>query len=219
MRKYFRYLALCIVSVAVFSARAGSYEDWFAALKRDDAGVVKALLDRGFDANTPNPDGLDGLYLALRDGSLKSAQVLAEWPKTDIDRRSTKDETPLMMACLKGHVDLARKLVARGADVNKPGWTPLHYAATGGHVAVLQLLLDENAYIDAESPNGTTPLMMAAMYGTPEAARFLIGAGADPTLKNQVGLSAADFANRAGRGDLAQALRAAAQEFQRKYRR
>jgi len=218
LRKYFKFAAIGIVAVHFSLATAGSYDDFFAALKRDDPQVVRALLQRGFDPNTPNAEGQDGLYVALRDGSLKAAQALAEWPKTDVDRRTPKDETPLMIACLHGQIDMARRLIARGADVNKTGWTPLHYAATQGDVAVIQLLLDESAYIDAESPNGSTPLMMAAMYGTPESAKYLVAAGADPTIRNQLGLTAADFAARAGRSDLAQALKAAAAAFQKKYR-
>ena len=85
-----------------------------------------------------------------------------------------------MMAAFKGHKELVRKLIARDADVNKTGWTPLHYAATSGHLEVMLILLDEHAYIDAESPNKTTPLMMAAKYGTTEAVRLLLEAGADP---------------------------------------
>ena len=102
-----------------------------------------------------------------------------------------------MMAALKGHLDLVKKLIDRGADVNKPGWTPLHYAATSGHLAIMELLLEHHAFIDAESPNGTTPLMMAAHYGTPAAVKLLLEAGADPTMKNQLGLTAIDFAHRA----------------------
>ena len=52
----------------------------------------------------------------------------------------------------------------------------------------------ESAYIDAESPNGTTPLMMAARYGSEKAVQLLINEGADLTLKNQLGLTALDFA-------------------------
>jgi ankyrin repeat protein len=78
----------------------------------------------------------------------------------------------------------------------------LHYAATGGQVALIQLLLEHHAYIDAESPNGTTPLMMAAQYGTLAAVKALLQAGADPTLKNQLGLTAEDFAIQAGRQDV-----------------
>jgi len=166
------------------------------------------LLKRGFDPNTPDPKGLTGLYMALRDSSLKSAQALIDWPKTNVEVRTPQDESPLMMASLKGHLELARKLIGRDADVNKTGWTPLHYAATNGHVAIIEFLLEQHAYIDAESPNGTTPLMMAAHYGSPAAVKVLLAAGADPTLKNQLGLTAIDFANRAGRLDAAQLIAA-----------
>jgi uncharacterized protein len=63
------------------------------------------------------------------------------------------------------------------------------------------MLIENSAYIDAESPNGTTPLMMAAMYGTPEAVKLLIEEGADVQLKNAQGLTALQFAQRADRAN------------------
>ncbi len=124
---------------------------------------------------------------------------MASWPKIKTELRNDKDESVLMLAALKGHFRLVQKLVEHDADVNKPGWTPLHYAASAGHVKIVEYLLEQSAYIDAESPNGTTPLMMAAMYGSPEAVKLLIQAGADLLHKNQLGLSALDFALRGQR--------------------
>lgn len=187
-------------------ATAGSYEDFFRAVIGDDADTVQTLLQRGFDADTLDPKGLSGLYLALREPSPKVAEVLIQWPKTNVEIRTDHDESPLMMACLRGELAFAKELIARGADVNKPGWTPLHYAATKGHLDVMELLFANNAYIDAESPNGTTPLMMAAQYGSTEAVKRLLDEGADPTLKNQLGLSAVDFAYRANRTDAAELI-------------
>lgn len=218
MRKHLKYLAAAIVTIGFSSAMAGSYEDWFQSLKRDEPALVEYLLKRGFDPNTPDPNGIPSLFYALREGSLKSADLIIASPKAKVDERTPADETPLMMASLKGQTAVVRKLVAKGADVNKTGWTPLHYAATSGHVDIIKILLDESAYIDAESPNGTTPLMMAAHYGTRDAARFLLEAGADPAVKNQKGLAAADFAKGAGREDLAKELAAAAVRFNEKYR-
>ncbi len=203
MINYLKKFIYLVVLTGFNWAFAGSYEDFFIAIKRDDPATITALLSRGFDPNTRDPDGLPGLYLAVREPSLKAAEALIAWPKSNVEVRTLQDESPLMMAALKGHLDIARKLIAREADVNKTGWAPLHYAATNGHVPVMRLLLDHHAYIDAESPNGTTPLMMAAHYGSPEAVKLLLEAGADPALKNKLGLTALDFAQRANRADAA----------------
>jgi len=204
--KKFIYL---FVFIGFSSAIAGSYDDFFKAIRQDDARTIKELLSRGFDPNTPDPKGQFGLYLALREPSLKAAQVLIDWPKTDVNILNAKDESPLMLAALKGQQDLAERLIKKGADVNKTGWTPLHYAASSGHLTIISLLLENSAYIDAESPNGTTPLMMAAMYGTPAAVKLLLQEGADAQLKNQQGLTALQFAQRGNRPDSAEAIAAA----------
>jgi uncharacterized protein len=206
---YFRKALYLLVFSGFSVASAGSYEDYFHAVLNDDPGPVKRLLARGFDANTLDPKGLHGLYIALREPSPKVAQVLVDWPKTDVNVLNAKDESVLMLAALKGDAPIAEKLIKRGADVNKTGWAPLHYAASSGNLPIIALLIENSAYIDAESPNGTTPLMMAAMYGTPEAVKLLLQEGADPQLKNVQGLTALDFAQRAVRPDSADLIAAA----------
>ena len=190
---------------------AGSYDDFFNAIKADDAPAISQLLARGFDVNTLDPQGLHGLILAIKEPSLKAAQALVNAPKIDLNLLNGNGESPLMLAALKGELDLVEKMVKKGADVNKTGWTPLHYAASNGHSAVIRLLLENYAYIDAESPNGSTPLMMASMYGSPESVKLLLGEGADPLLKNQQNMTALQFAQRAQRVDsielLTQAVR------------
>ncbi len=197
--KYFKCAIYLVVLIHFNFANAGSFEDFFKAIKTDDAAVVQALLNRGFDANTRDERQQHALYLALLEPALKVAKVLIDWPKTDLNAANPANETPLMMAALKGHTALAVAMLDKDADVNKEGWAPLHYAATSGHIELMRLLLEKHAYIDAESPNGSTPLMMAAQYGTPGAVKLLLEEGADPLLKNQQGLSAIDFAQRAQR--------------------
>jgi uncharacterized protein len=203
---YFKKAIYLIVFLCVSAANAGSFDEYFAAVIRDDAATVQELLNRGFDPNTIDAQGLTGLYLAVRDSSLKTAQVLIDWPKTNVESRTRQDESPLMMAALRGQTEIVRKLIARDADVNKTGWTPLHYAATSARLDIIELLLENHAYIDAESPNGTTPLMMAAQYGSPAAVKLLLEAGADASLKNQRGLGAIDFAHQGGRRDSAELI-------------
>jgi ankyrin repeat protein len=197
MRNNIKNVFYLIVFAWFSCANAGSYDDFFNAIQQDDPGVVRALLARGFDPNTVNPKGEYALVQAVRQPSFKVLEVLLQSPAIKVEVRTAADESPLMLAALKGYLPLCQSLIAHDADVNKPGWAPLHYAATGGQVAVMRLLLDNNAYIDAASPNGTTPLMMAAMYGTAEAVKLLLDAGADPLLKNAKGVTAIDFARQA----------------------
>ena len=197
----------------VWAADAG---DFFRAIHQDNDSAMRRLLEDGFDPNTKSDKGVPGLYMALQEGSMKVAKVLLQSRRLKAEQRNATDESPLMMAALKGHLDLARQLIARDADVNKPGWTPLHYAATGGHLDIMRLLLEEHAFIDAQSPNGTTPLMMAASYGTPEAVKLLIEAGADIHMRNQKGMSALDFARRAERRDAVELIETALRWSQQK---
>ena len=204
--KYFKFSIYFIVYIGFNVSYAGSYEDFFKAIKVDDVRTLQQLLNRGFDANTLDPQGQHGLLVAIKEPSPKVVKILVDAPKIDLNTLNVLGESPLMLASLKGELELATQMVQKGADVNKTGWTPLHYAASNGHAPLIRLLLENHAYIDAESPNGTTPLMMASMYGSPEAVKLLIEEGADPLLKNQQGLTALDFANRGKRPDAIQLL-------------
>ena len=201
----FNKLIKCYVFIVLYSFShlgfAGSYEDFFKAAQFDDSRTISSLLARGFDPNTVNLNAEPALLYALSEGSVKAFEVLAKHPKTNLNVRNKHGESALMLASLRGHLSMAQLLIRRDADVNHPGWTALHYASSGGHTEIVQLLLDKSAYIDAESPNGTTPLMMAARYGNSIAVQLLIDEGADVQLKNQLGLSALDFAKQGNRPD------------------
>ena len=210
-RKVLAGLAAALVSPWAW---AGAYEDFFSAIQRDDGNAITALLRRGFDPNTRDAKGQAGLLIALQNDSLKAFTALLAARNIKVEVRNAQDESPLMLAAIKGHIDIVRALMARDADVNKTGWAPLHYAASAGsaqHTQIIALLIENHAYIDATSPNGTTPLMMAAQYGSLASVQLLLDEGADPTLKNQLGLTAADFAMRVNRTDsaakIAEALR------------
>jgi ankyrin repeat protein len=195
------------VFLAIFgAAQAGSYEDFFKAIALDQPQTISALLVRGFDPNTVHPDGTPALVKALQDQSFKAAQALLQSPQIQANARNNREETALMLAALRGQDALALDLVARGAAINKAGWTPLHYAATGGHLRICAFLIGAGADVNAESPNGTTPLMMAAMYGNSAVVKLMLESGAEAYTRNDQGLSAQDFARKAGREDSARLI-------------
>ena len=205
-----RAAVVVLLAAAGSLAHADPTEDFFVGVMRDNAGYVTGAVRRGVDPNVRDANGQTGLVIAMREENLKVAEALLASPAIDVDAANAAGETPLMLAAIKGRLEWCRRLLDRGAKVERPGWTPLHYAASGPEPKVLALLLDRGARIEAESPNRSTPLMMAARYGTEDSVKLLLDRGADVARRNDRGLAAADFAREAGREALARRLAAPA---------
>lgn len=71
------------------------------------------------------------------------------------------------------------------ASRNQDGYSPLHYAATRGHLDVLQLLLDFGWSIDTRNDLFETPLHLAAYNGHTLSAECLLDRGADVNALNR----------------------------------
>ena len=95
--------------------------------------------------------------------------------KLSHDEADEHGRTPLWKACYEGHVDAARLLLDKGAEVdrankylNKFCVTPLHIACQNGHVEAVRLLLDNGAAVDRvdrADKYGVTPLYIAKYQG------------------------------------------------------
>jgi ankyrin repeat protein len=143
------------------------------------------------------------LIVAIRDKSRKVADLLLANPATDINLTNKSGENPLMMASIEGELPLVETLVlTKKADVNKSGWTPLHYACTTGKLSVAQFLLANGAKVNALSQSETTPLMMAVGSGNDQLIKFLLDNGADLRMRNHEGYSAIDVATLFSKEDI-----------------
>lgn len=191
-------------------AQAGSFDDFFTAITRNNPGEITALLKRGFDVNSRSTKGQVGLFEALQKDSMQAAAALLESESLDVNALNDKGESVLMMAALKGRLEICELLIKRGANVNKDGWTPLHYAASGPEPKTVALLLARGAEVEAQSPNQNTALMMAVRYGSEAAVDLLLAQGADLKRVNAAGWNAVELAANAGREALSKRLAAAA---------
>jgi hypothetical protein len=188
-------LALCVAGPHC-AAGQDSYAAFWQAMQTDNAPALQALLARGMDPNTVDERGEPALIVALRTGLPNTAAVLIRQRDLHVDQPNALGETALMLAVYREQTATVEALLARGAKVDKPGWTPLHYAAEVGAVRLAQVLVDAGARIDSRAPNDTTPLMMAARNGHGAMARWLLERGADRSARNAIGWTAAEFARR-----------------------
>ena len=202
--------SLALAGLMAIASTAAWAEDFTAdyerAIVQDNPSRISGLLRDGMDPNLRNSRGVPGLVMATQQESWKAAEAILASKRVNLEATTENDENALMLAALKGQVDIVRAMLAKGAKVNKPGWSPLHYAATGGNTEVIELLLKRGADIEARSPNESTPLMMAARYGSIEGMQVLLRAGADPRARNQLAMDALDFAASANRPDAMELL-------------
>jgi ankyrin repeat protein len=209
-----RHLRFCCLLLAGWlwlgagrAATPAEVSDFFRAVTLDDARTVEAMLAGTMSPNAIDPlGGEPALVLSMREGSMRVFKVLLAHPETRIELNASNGNTALMMAAFKHNAPAVQTLLAKGAIVNRPGWTALHYAAASGDDEIARILLEHHAVIDAEAPGKLTPLMIAAREGKESTAQFLMEQGADASLKSGEGLTAARIATRADKPRIAAAI-------------
>ena len=182
--------------------------DYFRAIQLDSADEVRRLLGK-VDPNLPSPvTGEPPLVLALREDAVKVFEVLLAHPAIRIEQTAPNGNNALMMAAFRHHKPAVLALLAKGAAVNRAGWSALHYAAASGDDDICNILLAHKAAINAPARGLLTPLMMAAREGHESTVRLLLAAGADARLTDSDNQSALQIAIKADKPAIAQAISA-----------
>jgi len=176
-------------------------------------------------AEGPIPPRGAPLHYAAFCGLDDIARILAtDYPK-DVNSQSFDGaSTPLHLTSSRGHVDVARMLVERGADVSvqaEYGRTALHLALFGGHVDVARMLVERGADVSVQAEDGWTALHWASYKGHVDVARMLVERGADVSVQAEDGWTALHLALSGGHVDVARMLveRGADVSVQAKYGR
>ena len=190
----------------VFAAQA--IDDFVIHAKMNDQTAIIKALNSGHNPNLIDSKGHLAIVAAISEGSWDVANLLINYSKTEINQQNAFGESALMMAAFMGRLDLVKRLINdKKAEFSHPGWTPLHYAATNGHLDIVRFLLDKGAYVDPESPNQTTALMMAVRGGHIHVVKELLDRGANLSQMNQLQMTAIDFADQFNQVEIAKGLR------------
>lgn len=122
-------------------------------------------------------------------------------PPLRLDGSYQLGATPLHYAALCGLPELVETMAiedpqhVHSQDLHDES-TPLHRAASMGHVQVASILIDHGADVNARTKDRSTPLHVASERGHLEFVRFLLKCGADVTAQNNVEQSPLHWALR-----------------------
>ena len=158
-------------------------------------------------AEGPSPTRDTPLHYAAFCGLHDIAKILVIEHPQDVNSQSVDNaSSPLHLASRGGHVDLARMLIERGADVSaqkEDGSTALHLASENGYVDLSRMLIERGADISAQNEDGLTALHLASRHGHIDLTRMLVEHGADVSAQNEDGSTTLHLALENGHVDLA----------------
>jgi ankyrin repeat protein len=107
--------------------------------------------------------------------TVSQASNYNSFTQKEINNSVYEKSTPLCVAIYKGEIDLVKKLIEYGANVNEKsnGLTPLMMAARYNRVEIIKLLLAHGAHLKEKNENGITALKYAELSNAKEAVAFL----------------------------------------------
>jgi ankyrin repeat protein len=171
------------------------------AAQRADAVMLGALLDAGASVDQALPKGETPLMLASRTSGIDAVRLLIERGANVNVVEQWQGQTPLMYAAAHDRGEVAAALIAAGADVNVrtpindlperesrvryyveipvAGFTPVMFAARSGANSALRALIAGKADLDAKTPEGFTPIVIALDNLHFDSAMVLVEAGAN----------------------------------------
>lgn len=172
--------------------------------------VICLSVDGTSDAHGNTP-----LHQAVFNGQSETVRALLTASNDMLNTPNDEGETPLIIACMKGNLTVAKLLIAAGANVNKSllnGNTPLHFAAWSGNKFIGRDLITASAQVDVQNEHGETPLVLAAREGNNEFVALLVEHQANVNLADNLQRTALYYASERGYNEITEILLAAGAE-------
>jgi ankyrin repeat protein len=169
--------------------------------------VVEILAKAGCDIGCDRQGKWSPLTVVADEGFIKSGRFLLDM-KANTEVQGIQNWTPLRYAAFYGHVEFCRLLLKKGANPNTlSGGNPiLVESASQGNLEVVTLLVENNAVVDAVTPDDWTALQKASLNGHIAVVAYLLDHGADIYHTNNMGQASILLAARRGFAELVQFL-------------
>jgi ankyrin repeat protein len=119
------------------------------------------------------------LFAAIKAGALDRVKTMVSADPTLVDARTPSGDSAVLTAVYHGRKDIANLLVARGASLT------LFEACAAGEFDRVERLIASGASINAFSPDGWTPLHLAAFFGHAATAELLLAHAADVAARSR----------------------------------
>ncbi len=132
------FLVLLLIQTGLPAFAQTSLNAFMFAARDNDLRFIDKMPDLGLSTRTRDDLGNSLLMIAIRESGDRLALALMATPQWQtpevLDQENRLGENALMLAALVDAPAVSARLLTLGAQANRAGWGPLHYAATGGSV-------------------------------------------------------------------------------------
>lgn len=202
-------LTLSVLLGSTTSAQGNDPVNWplNQAVVTNDLARMKKLL-----AERPSQDELDfSLIAAAGKGRVDAALLLLASGANPKRQILTTGHSSVIVAIRENQLETLKILLEHGGDPNgtdQIGWRPLHHTVGPSYERpdAIRTLVQCGAMVDGQDGLQRTALHRAAGFGHVESVRVLLALGADPSLREKFGNSAAERAENAGHRNVAQLI-------------
>lgn len=136
------------------------------------------------------------IFDVARTGTVEEVKELIKQDPDVINQTNESGFTPLILACYRGNVEVAKFLIDNVKDINyrSGDGTALSGLAVKYNKDLVEYLLKKNANPNIPDANGVTPLFWAVKFGNKELTEILLKYKADKTIKDSQGMTPFEYA-------------------------
>jgi ankyrin repeat protein len=197
---------LCQAGAPLEITNECDYTPLHVAARYNNVEAVRVLCQEGAPLEITDKHGYTPLHVAAGSNCHETLLALCDAGADKEAKTSGLGFSPLMVACDRGSVLAARTLVDLGADIeprNDTGTKPIHAAVVAPEVddrkALLSLLIERGANLDAKKVGGITALHLASHKGRLDAVELLVTHGATKNPTDVHGRTPLHYAMKEGR--------------------
>lgn len=130
------------------------------------------------------------LHWAAVQGRERVAELLLKFENPPINELDDTQTSPLILATLKGNLNIVKMLVEKGADINQRNWqghSSIQYACSKGWKDVVEYLLEKGVDVNVVDNRGDSSLHRLASLGRIEILEMFLKYNPNVNCQNSEG--------------------------------
>ncbi|ASK30721.1 hypothetical protein CEY12_11600 [Chryseobacterium sp. T16E-39] len=149
------------------------------------------------------------IFDIARSGTVAEVKDQMKQNSDIINQTNESGFTPLILACYRGNIDVAKFLIDNVKDVNYKSQegTALAGLSVKYNKELVTLLLNKNADPNIQDSTGSTPLFWAVKFGNKELIELLLKHKADKQIKDSMGMTPFEYALKTNNKDIINLLK------------